>query len=158
VTLRLQALGRRRALLSQGGARVELTSRHSEILTLLALHPEGLASDELALQLYGSSTQGATVRAEVSRLRRLLACRLLRNPYRLEAEVQADFLEVTRRLEAGDAAGAARHHGGPLLARSRVPRIVREREHIERRLRQAELARFPVSPPRPDRPLAARTG
>src|SRR5262249_14199862 len=39
--LRILALGRRRALLEQIGGTVELSPRHSEILTLLALHPEG---------------------------------------------------------------------------------------------------------------------
>jgi hypothetical protein len=141
-TLRLQALGRRRAILRQDGGSVELTPRHSEILALLALSPDGLTGEELAAQIYGTAARSATIRAEMSRLRRLLACRLVGNPYRLAAEVEADFLEIERRLDAGDAAGAARQHRGPLLPRSQVPLIVCERERIERRLQEAGTLRL----------------
>ena len=50
--LRLLALGRRRASLQQIGGSVELSRRHSEILTLLVLHPEGLTGQELAVEIY----------------------------------------------------------------------------------------------------------
>lgn len=55
--LRALTLGRRRASLQQIGGTVELSPRHSEILTLLMLHPEGLTGKELALEIYGSNDQ-----------------------------------------------------------------------------------------------------
>jgi hypothetical protein len=138
--IQVAALGRRRAALEQVGGTVELSPRHSEILTLLALHPEGLTGDELAVEIYGANVKAATMRAEMSRLRRLLGCLLLGHPYRLVADVEADFLEVERLARAGDLDEATRRYGGPLLPRSRVPDIVEARERLERALRAAALA------------------
>jgi GAF domain len=90
----VRALGRRRALLEIGGERLELTPRHSEIVALLSLHPDGLTSRELGRELYGADCKAVTVRAEVSRLRRRLGPVLARNPYRLDAEVSVDREEV----------------------------------------------------------------
>jgi hypothetical protein len=132
--LRLQTLGRRRASLSQNGGTVELSRRHSEILTLLVLHPEGLTSEELAGEMYGSDAKAGTVRAEMSRLRRLLGCLLVGNPYRVVGDVEADFLDVERLLASGDIEKAARRYHGPMLGRSMVPGIVEARERIEQRL------------------------
>src|SRR5512132_582487 len=70
--LRLRLLGRDRALLSLGGRVVTLSRRHSEIVTLLVLHPEGLTCEELAWELYGDGAKRLSVRAEISRLRRVL--------------------------------------------------------------------------------------
>jgi hypothetical protein len=134
-TLRLEALGRRRASLRQAGGAVELSRRHSEILILLALNPEGASGEDLALQIYGARTKSASLRAEMSRLRRLLGCLLVANPYRLQAEVQADFLDVRQLLDRGRFAAAARRYAGPLLAVSDVPAIVAAREDLEVRLR-----------------------
>lgn len=139
-TLRLLALGRRRASLQQIGGTVELSPRHSEILTLLVLHPEGLTGRELAVEIYGSNVKDVTIRAEMSRLRRLLGCLLVASPYRLVADIDADFLEVERLVESGDVAEATRRYDGPLLVRSKVPGIVDERERLERALRPKVLA------------------
>ncbi len=134
-TLRLEALGRRRAWLRQAGGAVQLSRRHSEILLLLALNPGGASGEDLALQIYGSRTKSASLRAEMSRLRRVLGCLLLANPYRLKAEVQADFLDVRRLLDRGRFAEAARRYAGPLLPVSDVPAIAAAREDLVVRLR-----------------------
>ena len=138
--LRVLTLGRRRASLQQIGGTVELSPRHSEILTLLMLHPEGLTGEELALEIYGSNVTSGTIRAEISRLRRLLGCLLVARPYRLASDIDADFLEVERLLHSGDVAGATRRYVGPLLVRSTVPGIVEARERLERALRPTMLA------------------
>jgi GAF domain-containing protein len=146
--LRILALGRRRAALEQIGGTVELSPRHSEILTLLALHhPEGLTGEELAFEIYGANVRAVTIRAEMSRLRRLLGCLLLANPYRLLADVDADFVDVERLIGAGDLTAAARAYRGPLLARSTVPGIVRARERLERALRPNPVVRRRRRPP-----------
>ena len=146
--LRILALGRRRAALEQIGGMVELSPRHSEILTLLALHAEGLSGEELAFEIYGANVKAVTIRAEMSRLRRLLGCLLIGNPYRLVADIDADFLEVERLVRAGDLDAATRCYRGPLLARSRVPGIVEARERLECALRPdvvaAQTRRRPV--------------
>ena len=148
--VRILGLGRHRAVLEQIGGRVELSPRHSEILTLLALHPDGLGSEELAAEIHGTDVKAVTIRAEMSRLRRRLGCLLVGAPYRLVADVDADFLEVERLLRAGERRAAARRHTGPLLPRSTVPGIVAARERLERGLRPATLA----APPRRRSPEA----
>ena len=153
--LRILALGRRRAALEQIGGTVELSPRHSEILTLLALHPEGLTGEELAFEIYGANVRAVTIRAEMSRLRRLLGCLLLANPYRLLADVDADFLDVERLIGAGDVTAATRAYPGPLLARSTVPCIVRARERLERALPPDTVARRPGRRPPTRMPPAA---
>ena len=88
--LAVEALGRRRAAIVIGGERIELSPRHSEIVALLGLHPDGMSSRELGRELYGPDCKPVTIRAEISRLRRQLGAVLARNPYRLDAEVRAD--------------------------------------------------------------------
>ena len=85
--LAVQALGHRRAVVELDGDTFELSPRHSEIVALLAAHPVGLTSRELAHELYGPGGKRVTVRAEMSRLRRVLGPVLERNPYRLDAEI-----------------------------------------------------------------------
>ena len=56
-----------------GGRKLRLSRRHSEILVLLARHPEGVGGDELLVELYeDESVTPVTLRAELSRLRGLL--------------------------------------------------------------------------------------
>jgi hypothetical protein len=88
--LALRALGHGRALVELDGQGFELSPRHSEIVALLAAHPQGLSSRELARELYGPGGKRGTVRAEMSRLRAQLGPVLARNPYRLDADVSAD--------------------------------------------------------------------
>ena len=131
LTLRFEALGRRRAWVSLNGERTELTPRHSEIVLLLILHPDGLSSRELGRQLYGPDCNPITVRAEISRLRRLLGPLLGRTPYRLNADISADFAEVDGLLKSGDVRAAVDRYAGSLLPDSQVPAIVTARQRIE---------------------------
>ncbi len=96
--LAVEALGSRRAVVVTGGERIELSPRHSEIVALLSLHPEGLTSRELGRELYGTDCKPVTIRAEISRLRRQLGSLLAANPYRLDAEVSADPEDLERVL------------------------------------------------------------
>ncbi|MEU9094258.1 GAF domain-containing protein [Streptomyces sp. NPDC087901] len=139
----LSALGSDEALLVQGGRKIRLSRRHSEILVTLALHPEGLGGDELLIELYeDESVPPVTLRAELARLRRLLGPELLRSrPYRLGAPVDADFDAVVRRLESGAVAAALGNYAGPLLPRSQAPAVVRLRRRIIGQLRAALIAR-----------------
>lgn len=97
----LTALGRDEAQLCVHGRKMRLSRRHSEILVLLARHPEGLTGDELLCALYeDESVPPVTLRAELARLRRLLGPGLLASrPYRLTSPVESDVAIVERRLE-----------------------------------------------------------
>ncbi|MBB1245907.1 GAF domain-containing protein [Streptomyces durbertensis] len=141
--LTLQALGRDEAVLHGGrthGAR-RLSRRHSEIMLVLADHPEGLTGEALAHQLYGErDLSPITLRAELSRLRQLLGPLLRSRPYRLAVPVDTDASLVLRSLHAGDPVAALAAYRGPLLPRSEAPGVVRLRRLVETRLRGAVLA------------------
>ncbi|MFC9810725.1 GAF domain-containing protein [Streptomyces virginiae] len=139
----LTALGRDEALLVTGGRRVRLGRRHSEIMALLAQHPEGLSGEELAIALYeDESVSPVTLRAEMSRLRALLGTAApLSRPYRTAGPLHADFTALTRRLAAGAVSAALHHYPGPLLPASTAPGVVRLRRRIEDQARAALIAR-----------------
>jgi hypothetical protein len=133
-------LGRDEALLSIGGRRIRLGRRHSELLVLLSLHPEGRTGDQLGFDLYADDLNPVTVRAELSRLRRILGPEVLHSrPYRLLIDVAADFVTVTRLLELGRVADALAAYAGPLLPSSDAPGVVRLRRRVENELRTSVL-------------------
>jgi len=136
----VSVLGREEAVLSVRGRPHRLGRRHSELLVLLLSHPEGRTGDQLAFDLYADDANPVTVRAELSRLRRILGPELLDSrPYRLRAEIDADFLTVSRLLEHGRVADALTAYTGPLLPSSDAPGVARLRRLIDSRLRAAVL-------------------
>lgn len=141
--VQLSALGRDEALLTASGVKLRLSRRHSEILTLLARRPEGVAGDELLVELYADeSVTPVTLRAELSRLRGLLGPGLLRSrPYRLTAPVESDFAAVARLLASGAVTAAMSAYAGPLLPGSQAPTVVRLRRRLADQLRAALIAR-----------------
>ncbi|MFB7193351.1 GAF domain-containing protein [Streptomyces sp. NPDC056240] len=143
-SLRLTALGRDEALIvTSAGRKIRLSRRHSEILVLLARHPEGLTGDELLCALYeDESVTPVTLRAELARLRRVLGPDILGSrPYRLAAPVESDFGTVERRLGTGAVTAAAAAFGGPLLPGSQAPAVVRVRRRLTDEMRAALIAR-----------------
>ncbi|MGX1128925.1 hypothetical protein RKD49_001115 [Streptomyces glaucescens] len=141
--LELTALGRNEATVLAGGRRIRLSRRHSEIMVLLARHPEGLTGDELLCALYDDeSVTPVTLRAELARLRGVLGPGLLASrPYRLTVGVESDVAVVERRLESGAVAAAATAYTGPLLPASRAPAVIRLRHRLADGLRTALIAR-----------------
>ncbi|MFG1990126.1 GAF domain-containing protein [Actinoplanes sp. NPDC048988] len=134
------ALGRNEALLSFGGRRWRLGRRHSELLVLLLARPEGSTGEELGFELYGDEINPVTVRAELSRLRRTLGPELMESrPYRLRAELTADFRSVLGLLRARNVEEALRQYAGPLLPGSEAPGVVRLRRLVDGQLRSAVL-------------------
>ncbi|HET6287411.1 MAG TPA: transcriptional regulator [Amycolatopsis sp.] len=76
-----------------------VTPRHAEILVHLdTAGPSGLSAEALSRALYGDAEHLVTVRAEVSRLRRLLGVIVDTRPYRLAASVG---LTIHKGLEVG---------------------------------------------------------
>jgi hypothetical protein len=146
LSVAMEALGRADSLLTVDDGRghrqtLRLSRRHSEILLLLASAPRGLSGDELAVLLYEEDVTGSTLRAEMNRLRSLLGDDLLASrPYRLAADVTADWLAVEAQVAAGAVGSALRLYRGPLLPASTAPGVLRLRQSIEATLRQAVLA------------------
>ena len=117
-----------------------LTLRPAELLTALALHPDGLTAERLAAALYGDDGNPTTVRGEVLRLRGLIGADVLRTrPYRLDAVVDTDFGAARRALRSGQVAEALRACAGPLLPRSDAPEIRELRDELAAGLRRAVL-------------------
>jgi tetratricopeptide (TPR) repeat protein len=124
--LRLHLLGRPSIWL--GSQRLQLGPRQQEILAALALHPEGLGAEQLALLVWDEAGRPEVARAEVRRLRQKLP--LQGNPYRLPPGAWADFLEVRRRLLQPDLEGALALYAGPLLPGSEAPGVLELRQEL----------------------------
>lgn len=126
----LRALGRDRAEVTLPDGRTEtLSRRHSELMVLLALRPDGMTAEEIAIATHGDFGKPVTARAELSRLRRVLGPHLLAEPYRLATTPHADFL----------AARDVADYPGPLLPRSELPLVVEAREALDHRIRGLAL-------------------
>ncbi|MEU6327999.1 GAF domain-containing protein [Streptomyces sp. NPDC047049] len=137
----LSALGRDEALLVVDGQRLRLGRRHSEIMVLLARHPDGLTGDQLSVLLYGErEMHPVTLRAELSRLRHLVGTLLRSRPYRLSRPVETDLSAVGEALDAGEVRSALGAYRGPLLPLSEAPGVQRLRGALEDRLRRTLLA------------------
>jgi hypothetical protein len=127
----LRVLGRDCARLTLDEHTVELSGRHSEILLLLTRHPRGLTGEALGARLHESDAAPVTVRAEMSRLRRLLGTGLLASrPYRLLHQVDTDVDEVRRHLAGGAYRKALEVCAGPVLPASEAPGVVELREEL----------------------------
>jgi hypothetical protein len=123
-----------------------LSLRHAEILLLLANHPEGLSAEELALALAERDLDPVTVRAEVSRLRRVPGLpEVLARPYRLCAPLATDATRVRGLLDRGLVAEAVRAYAGPILPRSQAPGVERLRDELAAEVR-AEIVRCHDAP------------
>jgi hypothetical protein len=111
-----------------------------ELLGVLAMHPEGMTTEQLALALYGERGKAVTIRAQVHRVRGCLgALSVETQPYRLNVPVEADWLEVGRLVAAGRPREALRAYPGPLLPASDAPEIVEARGLLEESLRRSIL-------------------
>jgi hypothetical protein len=118
-----------------------LTGRHADILVLLSRHPEGLSADHLAMLLDDKDLDVVTVRAEISRLRRVIGPEFIGSqPYRLLVPIASDVGVVFDALAAGDVKSALSHYSGPLLNQSVSPAIARLRTELSASLRGAVLA------------------
>lgn len=138
--LTLSVLGKDRGTVHLGGRRIELSRRHTEMLLLLWLCPEGLSAEQLALEVYGEQGRPGTVRTEMHRLRAQLGATVGERPYRLLAPMGCDLSDVEERIRRGDLRGALARYPGPALAHTEVPRLVELRDRVDDALRAAVLA------------------
>jgi transcriptional regulator of acetoin/glycerol metabolism len=139
--VQLLALGRADGELRDSGRTVRLSRRHTEIMIVLAEHPEGVSGERLADLLYDDDTSPTTLRVEIARLRRIVGDVLESRPYRLAVPVRADFLDVEAALRRRDVAAAVAGYAGPLLPGSEAPGVATRRRWLEVALRSAVLSR-----------------
>ncbi|GAA2772083.1 helix-turn-helix domain-containing protein [Streptomyces virens] len=138
--VRLTCLGSEQAV-REGGVPLVLRPRQLEILTLLALEPDGFPPERLRTALYGDRpVTASTFKAEISHLRRALDGGVTTRRYALTAPVSCDAADVLRALESGDADTALDLYRGPLLPRSVAPGIEAWRTFLEVAVREAVLA------------------
>ncbi|MHC6230089.1 sigma-54-dependent transcriptional regulator family protein [Arthrobacter sp. MMS24-T111] len=140
----LQLLGRDQALLSLGGKTVALSARHSEILALLGMNPDGLTAEELSSLLYPGEGSTMTLRAEMVRLRKVIQQLSPEavpgsRPYRLPVDIVADTGQVLSCLQRGAHRIALEIYRGAVLPRSEAPGIVELRSRVSSLLREAVL-------------------
>ncbi|MEV8180210.1 transcriptional regulator [Specibacter sp. NPDC078692] len=141
----LQILGRDQGLLHVAGQAVTLSERHTEILAMLALHPEGLSAEELTDKVYPEGTSLTSIRAEMVRLRKLLqraAPTLVpeSRPYRLPSPLVVDAEQVRNYLDRGAHRLALNIYRGEVMPRSVAPAIETIRNRVSVQLREAILA------------------
>ena len=136
--LTLRSLGPGEVLLD--GRPVHVSPRQLELLTILALHPEGLSLDELTGFAHGDHpVRPATVKAELSHLRHRLGGRIGSRPYRLVGPVASDVVDLIGSLDVGDLRAAIGHYTGPLLPLSDSPELSEWRTRIDVAVRDAAL-------------------
>ena len=141
----LSVLGTDHGQLCCGGSTVDVSPRHTEILTLLAWHREGLSADRLAGYLFDLDTAVETLRAEMVRVRKVLALlepsmTITSRPYRLESRLELDAQQVLAFLERGAHRVALGAYRGAVLPGSSAPGIIEIRSEVSSRLREAMLA------------------
>lgn len=118
------------------GQKLTLRQRFQELLAVMALHPNGLSSEQISLCVYGDHGNSGCSRIELARLRQMVPFES--RPYRLVG-VEADFLQLREHLYAGRVQKALELYRGPLLAHSQAPAIVAARVDLEEALRRAVL-------------------
>lgn len=120
------------------GKMLVMTPRQIEILTILALCPQGMTLDTLHQALYGERKVSiGTLKAEMSQLRDVLGGMLGSRPYRILANVEADFLQAEQALDAGYTESALKLCSGVFLAKTESPFLCAWRDCLESRLSDA---------------------
>lgn len=137
--LELRVLGEDAPEVRLAGSSLHLRRRHVELLTLMTLHRGRLSAEILCAELYGDDGHPASIRVEMSRLRKLLPGLVGAGEYHLSCEVASDFKQVRALLGRGEVGAAAAAYAGPLLPDSTAPGIVRAREELDAWLRQAVI-------------------
>ncbi|MEZ4632924.1 MAG: winged helix-turn-helix domain-containing protein [Deinococcales bacterium] len=120
------------------GQQLKLSPRQYEILTLLALHPQGLSLDELHAHLYGDKEISlSTLKAEISQLRQMLQGKISSRPYRLNLAYLCDALVIRDYLEEGKIDKAMSLYQGKLLALSDAPSLNEWRDFLDEAIKSA---------------------
>ena len=128
--LEVHALGQPRVMFR--GKPLNLPQRHLEMLCLLILNPQGLSLEGFHAALYGDApTSTATLKAELSHLRRMLDGQIGSRPYRLLTPFWADFVQVLQALRGQQTNEALSIYRGAFLPLSQSPEIEEWRNCID---------------------------
>lgn len=112
-----------------------LSHRQIEILCILALCPDGISLDELHYALYGDrQVTNTTLKSELSQLRNLLPDCIQSRPYRLNCEIQSDFLMAEQALNQGFTTTVLSLYKGSFLNKSDSPFLCAWRDCFDARL------------------------
>ena len=145
LTPTMRFLGKDRATLNLSGKTVATFSpKHSEILALLTSEPAGYTAEALAEKLYGSSASPVTIRAEITRLKKVLkdsqaGIDIESMPYRLSPVPDNDIKRVTGFISRGAHRVALAKYPGPVLPGSDAPGVVEIRSQLSGHLREVML-------------------
>jgi hypothetical protein len=135
----LEALGRERGIVRLGHRKLRLSTRHTEILVLLASHPRGMTTEEIAASLYGDAGRPASVRTALCRMRKSFAPWISAERSRVTLKFDADFLVIQRLLRTGRTREAATLYSAALLPHSEAPGVVEAREELDAWVRSAAI-------------------
>lgn len=140
--IELAFLGPNEPTLTVNGNRTAVTVRRAEILYLLAVNPNGLSAEEIAMRIYGDDGLAGTARSEMHRIRASMRDVISSHPYRFaEAhKVAGDFVRVKALLRDGNLAAALSAYTGPLLPRAKSFEVELAREELHDALRRQLLA------------------
>lgn len=120
--LEIHALGQPRVIYR--GKLLALPQRYLEMLCLLVLNPQGLSLEAFHAALYGDAMAStATLKAEISHLRRLLDGQIGSRPYRLLIPAWADFIQVWQALREQKTNEALALYRGSLMPQSNAPEL-----------------------------------
>ncbi|MEZ3160664.1 GAF domain-containing protein [Microbacterium sp. BWT-B31] len=149
----LRVLGRDRALLeidADGSETVsEVSTRHAELLLMLATHRQGVSAEQLGALVYGEGEAAVTLRAEMVRLRKSLekiAPSLVpeSRPYRLGGDLETDAHQMLSLLDRGAHRVALAAYRGAVLPDSVAPGVEEFRDAVATALREALMAEASV--------------
>lgn len=128
--LEVYALGQPRVLFQ--GKPLVLPQRYLEMLCLLLLNPQGLSLEAFHAALYPEAVAStATLKAEISHLRRLLDGQIGSRPYRLLIPVWADFIQIWQALREQKTNEALALYRGSLMSQSDSPELNEWRHCID---------------------------
>lgn len=120
--LEIHALGQPQVIYQ--GKRLALPQRYLEMLCLLVLNPQGLSLEAFHAALYGDAPAStASLKAEISHLRRLLDGKIGSRPYRLLIPTWADFIQVWQALREQKTNEALALYRGSLMPQSESPEL-----------------------------------
>jgi hypothetical protein len=141
----IRFLGRDRATVEISGKNtVTFSPKHSEILALLTADPAGFTAESLADKLYGEAASPVTIRAEITRLKKVLKDNALdidieSMPYRLSPQPETDIKRVSGFIGRGAHRVALAKYPGPVLPGSTAPGIEDIRARLSGHLREVML-------------------